>query len=119
MKPIDFKLSTYIYLGEANKGKDSKFKVCDHVRTSKYKNIFAEGGTPSLSEEVFVIKKVRNTVPWTHAIENLNGEEINKKFHGKELQNRSQTEFRTEKILKQTIHYMSSGKVLIIHSKAG
>ena len=43
--------------------KDPKFKVSDHVRISKYKNIFAKGYTPNLSEEVFVIKKVKNTVP--------------------------------------------------------
>ena len=35
----------------------------DHVRISKYKNIFAKGYTPSSSEEVFVIKKDKNTVP--------------------------------------------------------
>ena len=47
-----------------------KFKV-----GSKYKNIFAKGYTPNWSEEVFVIKKVKNTVPWTYAINELNGEE--------------------------------------------
>ena len=45
--------------------KDPKFKVSGHVRISKFKNIFAKGYTPSWSEEVFVIKKVKNTVPWT------------------------------------------------------
>ena len=43
--------------------KDPKFKVGDHVRIAKYKNIFAKGYTPNWSEEVFVIKKVKNTVP--------------------------------------------------------
>ena len=43
--------------------KDPKFKVGDHVRISKYKNIFAKGYTPNLSEEVFVINKIKNTVP--------------------------------------------------------
>ena len=39
--------------------KDPKFKVSDHVRISKYKNIFTKGYTPNLPEEVFVIKKVK------------------------------------------------------------
>ena len=42
---------------------------------SKYKDIFAKGHTPSCSEDVFVIKKVRDNVPWTYVIEDLNGEE--------------------------------------------
>ena len=41
-----------------SKDKDPKFKVGDHVRTSKYKNIFAKGYTPNWPEVVFVIKKV-------------------------------------------------------------
>ena len=52
--------------------KDPKFKVGDHVRISKYKNNFAKGYTPNLSEEVFVIKKVKNTVPWTYVINDIN-----------------------------------------------
>ena len=53
--------------------KDSKFKVSDHVKVSKYKNVFAKGYTPNWFEEVFVIKEVKNTVPWTHVIIDLNG----------------------------------------------
>ena len=49
-------------------GKDPKFKVGDHVRISKYKNDFGRGYTPNWSEEVFVVKKVKNTVPWTYVI---------------------------------------------------
>ena len=56
--------------------KDPKFKVVNHVRISKYKNIFAKGCTPNWSEEVFVIEKVKNTLPWTYVINDLNGEEI-------------------------------------------
>ena len=58
MKPIDVKDNTYI-----NIGKDAKFKVADHVRISKYKNIFAKDYTPNWSEEIFVIKEIKNTVP--------------------------------------------------------
>ena len=57
----------------------------DHVRISKYKNIFAKGYTPSWSEEVFVIKKDKNTVPWSCIINDLNGKEIIGTFHEKEL----------------------------------
>ena len=57
MKPIDVKDNTYINTGKEINNKDPKFKVGDHVRISKYKNIFAKGYTPNWSEEVFVIKK--------------------------------------------------------------
>ena len=56
--------------------KDPKFKVVDDVSISKYENIFAKGYTPNWSEEVFIIKEVKNTVPWTSFINDLNGEEI-------------------------------------------
>ena len=50
-----------------------KFKVCDNIRSSKYKNIFAKGYTPNWSEDVFAINKIKNTVPWTYAISDLRG----------------------------------------------
>ena len=62
MKPIDVKDNTYIDFGKENSDKDSKFQVTDHVRISKYKSIFTKRYTPNWSEEVFVIKKVKNTV---------------------------------------------------------
>ena len=65
MKLVDVKDNTYIDFKKEVNDKDPKFKVGDHVRISKYKNIFAKGYTPNWSEEVFVIKKVKNTVPWT------------------------------------------------------
>ena len=65
MKPVDVKNNTYIDSNKEINDKDLKFKVGDHVRISKYKNIFAKGYTPNWSEEVFVIKKVKNTVSWT------------------------------------------------------
>ena len=81
--------------------KDPKFKVNDHVRISKYKNILGKGYTSNLSEEVFVIKKVKNTVPWTYVINDLNGEEIIGIFYEKELQKTNQKEFRIEKVIKR------------------
>ena len=68
MKPIDVKDNTYIDFGKEVNYNDPKFKVGDHVRISKYKNIFAKGYTPNWSEEIFVIKKIKNTVPWIYVI---------------------------------------------------
>ena len=62
MKPIDVKDNTYIDFGKEVNDNDPKFKVGDHVRISKYKSIFAKGYTPNWSEEVFVIKRIKNTV---------------------------------------------------------
>ena len=76
-------------------------KVGDPVRISKYKNIFSKGYTPNRSEEVFVIKKVKNTVPWTYVIKDLNDEEITGTFYEKELQKTNQEEFRIEKVIKR------------------
>ena len=81
--------------------KNPKFKVGDHVRISKYKNIFTKGYVPNWSEETFVIKKVKNTVPWTYVINDLNNEEIIGSFYEKELQKTNQKKFRIEKILKR------------------
>ena len=75
--------------------------IGDHVRTSKYKNIFAKGYTPNWSEDVFVIKKVRNTVPSTYVINDLNGEEIIGTFYEKELQKTNQKDFRIKKVNKR------------------
>ena len=86
MKPIDVKDNTYINADKEINNKDPKFKVGDRVRMSKYKNIFAKAYTPNWSEEIFVITKVKNTVPWTYVINDLNGEEITGTFYEKELQ---------------------------------
>ena len=85
MKPIKVKDNTYMDSIKEVNDKDSKFKVGDHVRISKYKNIFAKGYTPNWPEEIFVIKKVEFTVLWT-VINDLNGEEISGTFYEKELQ---------------------------------
>ena len=54
IKPVDVKDNTYIdFMGlrssEEVNDKDPKFKVCDHVRIFKYKNIFAKGYAPNWS----------------------------------------------------------------------
>ena len=81
--------------------KNPKFKIGDHVRISKYKNIFAKVYAPNWSEEVFVINKINNTVPWTYSISDLNGEEITGSFYEKELQGTNQQKFRIDKIIKR------------------
>ena len=101
MKPIDVEDNTYINADEEINSKDPKFKVGDRVRISKYKNIFAKVYTPNWSEEVFVIKKVKNTVPWTYVINDLNDEEITGTFYEKELRKTIQEEFRIEKVIKR------------------
>ena len=75
MKPVNVKDDAYIEFSKKVNDKDSKFKVGDYVRISKYKNTFAKGYVPNWSEEFCVIKKVKNTVPWTYVISDLNGEE--------------------------------------------
>ena len=101
MKPIDVKDNTYFVFAKEVNDNNPKFKVGDHVRISRYKNIFSKGYTPNWSEEVFVIKIIKNTVPWTYVIDDLNGEEITGTFYEKELQKIDQQEFRTEKVIKK------------------
>ena len=96
MKSVDVKDDAYIDSSKEVNDKDPKFKIGDHVRISKYKNIFAKGYTPNWSEEVFVISKIKNTVPWTYVINDLNGEEIVGKCYEKKLQKTNQQEFRIE-----------------------
>ena len=81
--------------------KNPKFKVVYHVIISKYKKIFAKGYTPSWSEKVFVVIEVKNTVPSTYVINDLNGEEIVWIFYEKELQKTNQQGFRIEKVTKR------------------
>ena len=83
MKPIEVKDNTYIDSIKDVNDKDSKFKVGDHIRISKYKNIFAKGYSPNWFAGVFVIKEVKNTVPWTYVINDLSGEEIIGTFYEK------------------------------------
>ena len=101
MKPTDVKDNTYINIGKEVNDKDPKFKVGDHVRISKYKNIFAKGYAPNWSEETFVIKEIKNTVPWTYVIDDLNCEEIIGAFYRKVLKKIGQQEFRIKKVVKK------------------
>ena len=101
MKPVDVKDNTCIDFEKEVNDNDPKFKVGDHVRISKYKNIFAKRYTPNWLEEVFVVSKIKNTILWTYIINDLNGEEISGTFYEKELQKTNQKEFRIEKVIRR------------------
>ena len=100
-KPIIVTDDSFVEYNEESNKKDPKFKFGDHVRISKYKNIFAKGYSPNWSEEDFVINKIKNTIPWTYVINDLNSEEITGGFYEKELQKTNQKKFRIQKILKR------------------
>ena len=85
MKPIDVKNNKRVYIDEHNE-KDSKFKVGDRVRISRYKNIFAKGYAPNWSSEIFIVNKINDTVPYTYNLKDLNDEEIIGSFYDRELQ---------------------------------
>ena len=103
MKPVDLKSNTYIDSVKGINDKDPKFKVGGIVRIWKLKNAFAKGYTPNWSEEVFGIKKVKNTVvkTYVYVIKNHNGEEIFGSICVKELPKPNQKEFRIEKLIKR------------------
>ena len=84
MKPIDVGDNKRVYIDEHN-GKDSRFKVGDRVRISKFKILFAKGYTPNWSTEIFIINKI-NTVPYTYNLKDINGEKIIGSFYDRELQ---------------------------------
>ena len=73
----------------------------DIVRISKQKNIFAKGYVQNWSEEVFVIKKVKDTVPWTYVTSDLKREETIGTFYEKKLQKTNQKKFMVEKVIKR------------------
>ena len=79
MKPIDVTNDSYVEYNEDSNKKGPKFKVNDHVRISKYKNIFSKGYVPNWSE-IFIVNEIKNTVPWTYTINDLNGENVMEHF---------------------------------------
>ena len=93
--------NTYINSSKDVNDKDPKFKVGYHVRISKYENIFVKGYKTNWSEDVFAIKKVKDTVPWTCVNNDLNDDKIIRKFYEKELRKTNQQEFRVEKIINK------------------
>ena len=109
MNPVDVKSSTYI-----------DFKIDDHLRISKYKNIFVKGYTPNWSEQDFVIEKLENTVPWTYFISNLNGGEtvgaLSKMNCKKQI--RKSLELK-KKSPEKVINYMLNGRATIFYLIVG
>ena len=78
------KLSTYIDYSKETNDKDTKLKTDDIVRIPKYENIFARDSLVlNWSEELFWLKKVKNTVPSTYVICDLKGEKIFGTFYEK------------------------------------
>ena len=76
VKPVDIIVSTYIDPSKQINDKGPKFKIRNIVRISKYKNIFAEDFASNWLEEVFVVKKAKNTVLGICVINNLKSKEI-------------------------------------------
>ena len=95
-KRIDIKPSAYIDTSKDINYDDPKFKISDIVRIPKYKNIFAKGYVPNWSEEVCVIKKVKDTVPWTYIIIRNFWNVLQKRI----AKNKSK-EFRVEEVIKR------------------
>ena len=65
MRPVDVGDDYFAEYNEESKEKNPKFKLGDHVRISKFRNVFTKGYAPNWSEEIFIIKKIKNTVSWT------------------------------------------------------
>ena len=101
MKPVNIKSNTYIDFSKEFNEKNPKFKIDDNVRISKYNNAFVKGYTPNWSEEVFVIKNIKNIAPGTYVINDLDGKEIVGTFYKNELQKTSHKEYRTETVIKK------------------
>ena len=76
---------------------DSKFKIGDIVRISKYKNLLAKGSVTNLFQEDFVIKKVKNNVPWTYVISDRNGEKIVGTFYKKNCRKQTKKSLELKK----------------------
>ena len=101
MKPVDVGDDSFAEYNEESNEKDPKFKVGDHVRIAKYKNILLKVMLLIRVKRSLSLKKIKNTVPWTYVISDLNGEEIIGSFCEKELQKANQKEFRIEKVIKR------------------
>ena len=86
MKPIDVKNNNKRVKIDEHNEKDSRFKVGDRVRISKFKNVFAKRDTPNWSTKIFIVDKINDTGPYTYNLKDLNDEEIIGSFYDRELQ---------------------------------
>ena len=104
MKPTEVKDNTYIDSIEEVNDKILSLKlviILKYQKKKRRKNVFAKGYTPNWPDAFFVIKKVKNTVPWTHVNNNLNGEEIIRTTYEKELHKTNQQGFRIEEVIRR------------------
>ena len=99
MKPAHVKPSIYIDSSKEIHDEDLKFKISDIVTIRKYINV------PNWFEEMFLIKKVKNAVPWMYVISYVKGEETVRRFYEKELKKTNQREFRVEKVIKRKVKW--------------
>ena len=83
------------------KKEESKYEVVDLVTISKYTNNFGKDYTRNWSKGVLVIKKVKNNVPWTYLISDLNGKGTIGTLYKRELQKANQAELRLGKVIKR------------------
>ena len=100
MKPANVKNNKYINFNKKNNKEGPKLKVGEHLRISKCKNILLKSTLQIGLKKFLLLKNVKNTVPWTHVINDFNSEEIVETFYEKELLKTNQEEFRIEKIIK-------------------
>ena len=101
MKPIEVTDDSYAEYNEIANKKNPKSKVGDNIRISKSKNILVKDILQIGQKKFLLLIKLKNTVPWTYAIRDLNGEEITGSCYEKELRKTNQKEFRIEKVLKR------------------
>ena len=101
MKLVNVKSNAYNDSIKEMNEKYLKFKIGGHVGISKYKHAFVKGYTPNWSEETFVIKKVKRTVPWTHVSNDLNVEEIVRVIYQTKLQKIIKKEFIIENVMQR------------------
>ena len=117
MKPFDVKSSTYIDFGIENKPKN---KVGDQVKISKYKNTFGKGCISNRSNNIFVIKKVNNTVPYAILLVILMEEKLLKSFVEKNYKKQIKKSLELKKQSREeVITNISNEEVMIIHLIVG
>ena len=86
MEPIDVTGNSYAKCNKIQIKKILNLNLVTMLEFQNVKNIFAKEYAPNWSEEIFVVSKIKNTVPGTYLINDLSGEEITGSFYEKELQ---------------------------------
>ena len=128
MKPIDVKSDCYTEYNVDSNAKNAKFKIGDHVRFLNYKNIFAKGYAPNWSAEVFVIKRVKITVPRICGLTVLRSliltvlaaKKLMEYFTKKNCRRQiKQTLELRKQSRKKVMNYMINGKTMIIRLIVG